>query len=58
MNAYGFLVQTPEGKIPLTRPIRRWEDNINMDFKEIEWGVMDWINLAQGPLEGYFEHGN
>jgi hypothetical protein len=29
-----------------------------MDFKEIEWGVMDWINLAQGPLEGYFEHGN
>jgi hypothetical protein len=40
-NAYRILVGTPEGKRPLGRPRRRWEDNIRMDLREIEWGVMD-----------------
>jgi hypothetical protein len=40
-NAYRVLVGKPEGKIPLGRPRHRWEDNIKMDFREIEWGGMD-----------------
>ena len=43
---YRVLVGKPEGKRPLGRPRRRWEDNIKMDFQEVEWG-MDWIELAQ-----------
>jgi hypothetical protein len=38
---------TPEGRRPLGRPRRRWEDNIKMDLREVGWGGMDWINLAQ-----------
>jgi hypothetical protein len=41
------LVGKPEGKRPLGRPRRRWEDNINMDLQEVGCGVMDWIELAQ-----------
>jgi hypothetical protein len=37
----------PEGKRPLGRPRRRWEDNITMDLREIGWGGMDWIHVAQ-----------
>jgi hypothetical protein len=29
------------------RPLGRWEDNIGMDLREIGWGGMDWIDLAQ-----------
>jgi len=36
-----------EGKRPLRRPRRRWEDNIKMDLQVIECGVMEWIELAQ-----------
>jgi hypothetical protein len=46
-NAYRILVGMPEGKRPLGRQIRRWEDNIRMDLREIGWGGMDWIDLAQ-----------
>jgi hypothetical protein len=46
-NAYRILVGKPEGKRPLGRPRRRWEDNIRMDLREIGWGGMDWINLTQ-----------
>jgi hypothetical protein len=46
-NAYRILVGKPEGKRPLGRPRRRWEDNIRMDLGEIGWGGMDWIDLAQ-----------
>jgi hypothetical protein len=46
-NAYRILVGKPEGKIPLGRPRRRWVDNIKMDIREIVWGGMDWIDLAQ-----------
>jgi hypothetical protein len=47
-NAYRVLVGKPEGKRPLVRPGRRWEDNIKMDVREIGWGRTDWIHLAQG----------
>jgi hypothetical protein len=46
-NAYRILVGKPEGKRPLERLRRRWEDNIKMDLREIEWGDMDWSDLAQ-----------
>ena len=37
----------PDGKRPLWRPRRRWEDNIKMDLQEVGFGGMDWIELAQ-----------
>jgi hypothetical protein len=37
----------PEGKRPLGRLRRRWEDVIRMDLMEIDWGSVDWIQLAQ-----------
>jgi hypothetical protein len=40
-------VEEPEGKKPLGRPRRRWEDNIKMDLRLIGWGGMDLIHLAQ-----------
>jgi len=40
-------VGKPEGKRPLGRPRRRWEDNIKMDLKEVGCGGLDWIELAQ-----------
>jgi hypothetical protein len=46
-NAYRILVGKPEGKRPLGRPRRRWEDNIKMDLREIGWDGMDWIDLTQ-----------
>jgi hypothetical protein len=46
-NAYRILVRKPEGKRPLERLRHRWEDNIRMDLREIGWGCMDWIDLAQ-----------
>ena len=41
------LVRKPEGRRPLWRPRRRWEDNIKMDRQEVGCGGMDWIQLAQ-----------
>jgi hypothetical protein len=43
---YRVLVGKPEGRRPLGRPRRRWEDTIKMDLREVGWGGMDWINLA------------
>jgi hypothetical protein len=40
-------VAKPEGKRPLGRPRHKWENNIRMDHREIGWGGMDWIDLAQ-----------
>jgi hypothetical protein len=45
-GAYRVLVERPEGKRPLGRPRRRWEDNIKMDLQQVGWG-MDWIDMAQ-----------
>jgi hypothetical protein len=46
-NAYRILVGKLEGKRPPGRPGCRWEDNIRMDLRDIGWGGMDWIDLAQ-----------
>jgi hypothetical protein len=40
-------VGKPEGRRPLGRPRRRWEDNIKMDLLEVGWEGADWIDLAQ-----------
>ena len=37
----------PDGKRPLGRPRRRWEDNVKMDFQEMGCRDMDWTELAQ-----------
>ena len=46
-GVYRVLVGKPEGKRPLGRPRRRWEDNIRMDLQEVGCGGVDWIELAQ-----------
>jgi hypothetical protein len=46
-NAYRILMGKPEGNRPQGRPRRRLVDNIKMDLREIGWGGMDWIELAQ-----------
>jgi hypothetical protein len=46
-NVYRILVGNPDGKSPLGRPTRRWVDNIKMDFREIGWDGLDWIDLYQ-----------
>jgi hypothetical protein len=46
-GAYRIFVGRPEGRRPLGRPRRRWEDNIKMDLQEVGWGGMDWIDMAQ-----------
>jgi hypothetical protein len=45
-GAYRVLVGKPEGRKPLGRPSRRWEDNIKMDLREVGCGGADWIDLA------------
>jgi len=44
---YRVLVGKPEGKSPLGRPRRRWDDNIKMDLQEVGRGCGDWMELAQ-----------
>ena len=44
---YRVVVGRPEGKRPLGRPRRRWEDNIKMDLQEMGRGCGDWRELAQ-----------
>jgi hypothetical protein len=46
-NANMILVGKPEVKRPLGRPRRKWVDSIQMDFRDIGWYGMDWIDLAQ-----------
>jgi hypothetical protein len=46
-NAYKVLVGNPEVKILICKPLRRWEDNIKMDLREIRWEGVDWIHLEQ-----------
>jgi hypothetical protein len=43
-----FRLEKSEGKRPLGRPRRRWEDNIKMDLREIGLEIVDWIHLSQG----------
>jgi hypothetical protein len=46
-NAYRILVGKLAGKRPLGRPRLRWVDNVKIDLREIGWGGMDRIDLAQ-----------
>jgi hypothetical protein len=46
-NAYKVLVGKPEGERPWGRPRLMLESNIKMDLREVGWGGMDWIHLAQ-----------
>ena len=46
-GVHTVLVGKPEGKRPLGRPRRRWEDNIKMDLQEMGRGFGDWMELAQ-----------
>jgi hypothetical protein len=42
------LAGNPEGReVPLGRPRRRWEDNIKLNLRELAFGGVDWIHLAQ-----------
>jgi len=42
-GVYRVLVEKPEGKRPLGRPRRRWEDSIEMDLQEVVGGRGDWM---------------
>ena len=46
-GAHKILVGKPQGKTPLGRLRRRWEDNIKMDLEEVRRGCGDWMELAQ-----------
>jgi hypothetical protein len=46
-NSNKILAGKPEGKIQLERPRRGWDDNIKMDLREIGFGGVDWIYLAE-----------
>jgi hypothetical protein len=46
-GVYRVLVGKPEGKKPLGRPRRRWEEYIRMEIQEVGCGCVDWIGLAQ-----------
>jgi hypothetical protein len=47
-KVYKVLVGKPEGRRPLGRPRRRWEDGFRMDLREIGLEGVDWIRLPQG----------
>jgi hypothetical protein len=46
-NVYRVFMGKQEGKRPLERSRRRWEDGLRMDLREIAWGSVDCIQLAQ-----------
>jgi len=46
-GVHRVLVEKPEGKRPLGRPRRRWEDNIRMDLQEVGVSCGEWMELAQ-----------
>jgi hypothetical protein len=50
-NVCRILVGKPEGKRPLGRPRRRWEDNIKMDLRQIGWDQWrDFVNMLMNFL--------
>jgi hypothetical protein len=51
IGVYRVFVGMPEGKRPLGRPRRRWEDNIKMDLGEIGIDGANWIQLPQGRIQ-------
>jgi len=50
-GVYRMLVGRPEGKRPLGRPRRRWEDNIKVDLRETGIDGANWIQLAQDSVQ-------
>jgi hypothetical protein len=50
-SVYRILVRRTEGKRPLGRSKRRWEDNIKMDLREIGIDGANWIRLAQNRVQ-------
>ena len=46
-GVHRVLVGKPEGKRPLGRPRRRWEDNIKIDLQDVGRGRGDWMELVQ-----------
>jgi hypothetical protein len=50
-GVYRVLVGRPEGKRPLGRPRRRWEDNIKLDLREMGIYGANWIQLAQDRVQ-------
>jgi hypothetical protein len=46
-GVYRVFAGRPAGKRPIGRHMRRWEDNIKIDLREVGCGGMDWIELAQ-----------
>jgi hypothetical protein len=50
-GVYRVLVRRPEGKRPLGRPRRRWEDNIKMGLREIGIDGASWTRLAQDRVQ-------
>jgi hypothetical protein len=49
-NAYTILVGKPEGKRPRGRKSSRWENNIEIDPKQMVYEGADWINLIKGMV--------
>jgi hypothetical protein len=50
-GAYRALVGKPEGRRPLGKPRRRWEDNIKLDLREVGWGAWTgsiWLRIGTG----------
>jgi hypothetical protein len=50
-GVYRVLVRRSEGKRPLGRPRRRWEDNIKIDLREMGIDRANWIQLAQDRVQ-------
>jgi hypothetical protein len=59
-GAYRVLLGKPEGRRPLGRPRRRWEDNIKMDLREVGWGgrLLDRSGSGQGQVAGSCVYGD
>jgi hypothetical protein len=57
-GVYRVLVRRPKGKRPVGRPRCRWEDNIKLDFREIEINGANWVQLAQDRVQwqAFCEH--
>jgi hypothetical protein len=53
-----FLVRNPEGKRPLGKPRRRWDENIKMDLQEVRCGGLDLCGSGTGQVVGNCESGN
>jgi hypothetical protein len=58
-NAYNILFGKPEGKRLLVRPVRRWEDNIKTELREIGRKVgLDFLGSGYGSVASSCDHGN